>query len=92
MSNDAIDPAAKEALEHWGYLFQKDKCGTDMLNRLLSGIFNFIVRCIVYGKLPLFLTSSGREPSMNRPTVAMSHRNNWRHSTAPSAEITMSFS
>jgi hypothetical protein len=34
----------KEALQYWGFLVKKDKCGTELLNRLLSGIAQYIVR------------------------------------------------
>ncbi|KAF1981930.1 hypothetical protein K402DRAFT_341399 [Aulographum hederae CBS 113979] len=45
--NGAAEPAAadvehKEALQYWGYLFKADKCGTDLFNRLLAGIANYI--------------------------------------------------
>lgn len=34
----------KEALQYWGYLVQPNKCGTDKLNGLLTGIAHYIVR------------------------------------------------
>ncbi len=34
---------SKEALEYWGFLFQRNKCASDKLDRLLKGI----ARCIV---------------------------------------------
>jgi hypothetical protein len=33
----------REASEYWGYLFQADKCGTPLLDRLLKGIAEVIV-------------------------------------------------
>lgn len=33
----------REALQYWGFLVKKDKCGTELLNRLLSGIAQYIV-------------------------------------------------
>jgi hypothetical protein len=33
----------REASEYWGYLFQPDKCGTPLLDRLLKGIAQVIV-------------------------------------------------
>lgn len=33
----------REALQYWGFLVKKDKCGTELLNRLLSGIARYIV-------------------------------------------------
>ncbi|QDS70310.1 hypothetical protein FKW77_008253 [Venturia effusa] len=32
----------REALQYWGFLVKKDKCGTELLNRLLSGIARYI--------------------------------------------------
>ncbi|KAF2090052.1 hypothetical protein K490DRAFT_35850, partial [Saccharata proteae CBS 121410] len=40
--NETPDPATREALEYWGYLFRNDKCGTELLNKLLAGIANYI--------------------------------------------------
>ncbi len=37
------DTETKEAMEFWGYLFKSDKCGTEMLNRLLRGIAIHVV-------------------------------------------------
>jgi hypothetical protein len=37
------DVAQREAYEYWGYLFQPDKCGTELLDRLLRGIAEVIV-------------------------------------------------
>jgi hypothetical protein len=37
------DAAHREAYDYWGYLFKEDKCGTDLLDRLLKGIANVIV-------------------------------------------------
>jgi hypothetical protein len=34
---------AKEAAQYWGYLLKSDKCGTELLNRLLSGLAHYIV-------------------------------------------------
>lgn len=33
-----------ESLQYWGYLFKKNKSGTERLNRLLQGIARYIVR------------------------------------------------
>jgi hypothetical protein len=43
-AESAADSATKEALEYWGYLFEGNKCGTALLNRLLVGVANHIVR------------------------------------------------
>jgi hypothetical protein len=32
-----------EALQYWGFMVKPDKCGSDKLNRLLSGIAHYIV-------------------------------------------------
>lgn len=40
------DAATKEAQQFWGYLFRPDKCGTDLLNRLLEGIAIYVVRAL----------------------------------------------
>ena len=40
---EPVDTEKKEAYQYWGYLFKSDKCGTDLLNRLLVGIAGFIV-------------------------------------------------
>lgn len=40
---EPVDAQAKEAFQYWGYLFKPDKCGTELLNRLLAGIADFIV-------------------------------------------------
>jgi hypothetical protein len=37
------DAAHREAAQYWGYMIKKDKCGTDMFDRLLKGIANVIV-------------------------------------------------
>lgn len=37
------DAAHREAYDYWGYLFKEDKCGTDLLDRLLKGIAEVIV-------------------------------------------------
>jgi hypothetical protein len=37
------DAAHREAYDYWGYLFQEDKCGTPLLDRLLRGIADVIV-------------------------------------------------
>ncbi|KAI9692516.1 MAG: hypothetical protein M1822_006747 [Bathelium mastoideum] len=42
MANDTPDPEAREAQQYWDYLVKEDKCGTDLLNRLLRGIANHI--------------------------------------------------
>jgi hypothetical protein len=44
MATENADEATKKALEFWGYLFNTDKSAKDLLNRLLTGIWNFIVR------------------------------------------------
>ncbi|KAH7032321.1 hypothetical protein B0J12DRAFT_302129 [Macrophomina phaseolina] len=41
-SSTSPDAATKEAQQFWGYLFRPDKCGTDLLNRLLEGIANYV--------------------------------------------------
>ncbi|KAJ9636268.1 hypothetical protein H2199_007943 [Coniosporium tulheliwenetii] len=41
---EPVDAQAKEAFQYWGYLFKPDKCGTELLNRLLAGIADFISR------------------------------------------------
>jgi len=38
----------KEALQYWGFLLQENKCGTDLLNRLLTGIAETIVCCAAF--------------------------------------------
>jgi hypothetical protein len=38
-----LESEEKEALQYWGYLLKDDKCGTEMLNRLLEGIAKYIV-------------------------------------------------
>lgn len=37
------EPQDEESSQYWGYLFKEDKCGTDLLHRLLTGIAGFIV-------------------------------------------------
>jgi hypothetical protein len=37
------DATHREACEYWGYLLKPDKCGTDLLDRLLKGIAQIIV-------------------------------------------------
>lgn len=41
-SSKSPDAATKEAQQFWGFLFRQDKCGTDLLNRLLEGIANYV--------------------------------------------------
>ncbi|KAF2143997.1 uncharacterized protein K452DRAFT_223731, partial [Aplosporella prunicola CBS 121167] len=36
------DAASREALQFWGYLFKEDNRGSDLLNRLLDGIANYV--------------------------------------------------
>ncbi|KAF2280640.1 uncharacterized protein EI97DRAFT_428737 [Westerdykella ornata] len=36
------DAAHREALQYWGFLIKEDRCGTDMLDRLLKGIATVI--------------------------------------------------
>jgi len=38
------DVETEEAFQYWGYLFKKNKAGTEKLNRLLQGIGRYIVR------------------------------------------------
>ncbi|EOD48497.1 hypothetical protein GTA08_BOTSDO11874 [Neofusicoccum parvum] len=38
------DAAAKEAQQFWGFLFRPDKCGTDLLNRLLEGVAVYVAK------------------------------------------------
>ncbi len=38
------DGETDETLQYWGYLFKKNKSGTEKLNRLLHGIARYIVR------------------------------------------------
>lgn len=45
-SSKSPDAATKEAQQFWGFLFRQDKCGTDLLNRLLEGIANYVVRTL----------------------------------------------
>lgn len=40
------DAATKEAQQFWGYLFKDDKCGTELLNRLLEGIAAYVVSAL----------------------------------------------
>jgi hypothetical protein len=41
-----MDATQREAYEYWGYLLKSDKCGTELLDRLLKGIAGVIVsRC-----------------------------------------------
>ncbi|KAK8215725.1 hypothetical protein IWZ01DRAFT_175896 [Phyllosticta capitalensis] len=35
-------PPSTDAHQFWGYLFKPNKCGTDLLNRLLAGIANYV--------------------------------------------------
>ncbi|KAI9705249.1 MAG: hypothetical protein M1820_005247 [Bogoriella megaspora] len=43
MAAETPDSELREAKQYWGgYLVKQDKCGTDMLNRLLRGIANHI--------------------------------------------------
>jgi hypothetical protein len=39
------DATHREACEYWGYLLKPDKCGTELLDRLLKGIAQIIVSC-----------------------------------------------
>ncbi|KAK5122530.1 hypothetical protein LTR16_004031, partial [Cryomyces antarcticus] len=43
--SETPDGGTKEALQYWGYLFE-DRCGTDVLHRLLRGIAGFITATI----------------------------------------------
>jgi hypothetical protein len=38
-----MDATQREAYEYWGYLLKSDKCGTELLDRLLKGIAGVIV-------------------------------------------------
>lgn len=38
-----IDDEEREAFQHWGYLFQADKTGTDQLKKLLRGLKDAMV-------------------------------------------------
>jgi len=40
-----MDATHREAYEYWGYLLKPDKCGTELLDRLLKGIAQVIVSC-----------------------------------------------
>ncbi|KAF2756285.1 hypothetical protein EJ05DRAFT_512810 [Pseudovirgaria hyperparasitica] len=44
MDDEQLDPPTREALQYWGYLFQDNKVGTDLLHRLLTGIYNYITK------------------------------------------------
>ena len=38
-----VDATHREAYEYWDYLLKPDKCGTELLDRLLKGIAEVIV-------------------------------------------------
>ncbi|KAF2236422.1 hypothetical protein EV356DRAFT_443354, partial [Viridothelium virens] len=42
MPAETPEQETQEAQQYWGYLVKQDKCGTDLLNRLLRGIANHI--------------------------------------------------
>ncbi|CAN9172211.1 unnamed protein product [Alternaria alternata] len=46
------DAAHREAYDYWGYLFKEDKCGTDLLGRLLKGIAEVISKKFEPGDSP----------------------------------------
>lgn len=43
---DAKRVEQQEAMQYWGYLVKRDKCGSDKLNCLLEGIANYIVSVV----------------------------------------------
>ncbi|OCK83372.1 hypothetical protein K432DRAFT_423398 [Lepidopterella palustris CBS 459.81] len=43
MTTEPGDAQSKKAFQYWGYLFKPDKCGVDLLDRLLTGLANFII-------------------------------------------------
>jgi hypothetical protein len=85
LSPDTPEPPTsedKEALQYWGYLVKKDKCGTELLNRLLSGIAHYIVRFISH--FPgLGINSQHRRPLSSPMAVPTSHPHSLRPSIAP---------
>jgi hypothetical protein len=44
--NGTTDAQTKKSMDYWGFLFRKDKCGTDKLNNLLLGIADYIVSAV----------------------------------------------
>lgn len=58
----------KEAIQYWGYLLKDDKCGTELLNRLLTGLARHIVgiRLVI---LEIGVLPDRRAPTMKKAAV-----------------------
>ncbi|KAL9077867.1 MAG: hypothetical protein Q9157_003198 [Trypethelium eluteriae] len=74
MPAETPEQETQEAQQYWGYLVKQDKCGTDLLNRLLRGIANHIV-CYGSHTLPDVekkLRSATVQPDENCPDLTPS--------------------